>query len=64
MQVLLQLQAKHNHLSQFACVCTFIVLILPSKNRLARNMHILQVFFLQDLQDLALDLVHILQVWH
>ena len=25
----------------------------PSKNRLARNMQILQVFFLQDLQDFA-----------
>ena len=29
---------------------------IPSKNRLARNMQILQVFFLQDLQDLALNL--------
>ena len=28
-------------------------MLLPSKNRLARNIHILQVFFLQDLQDLA-----------
>ena len=29
---------------------------LPSKNHLARNMQVLQVFFLQDLQDLALNL--------
>ena len=32
----------------------------PSKNRLARNMQILQVFFLQDLQDLSLNLALIL----
>ena len=31
-------------------------MVLPSKNRLARNIQILQVFFLQDLQDLALNL--------
>ena len=37
---------------------------MPSKNRLASNMQILQVFFLQDLQDLALNLTHILQVLH
>ena len=29
---------------------------LPSKNHLARNMQVLQVFFLQDLQDIALNL--------
>ena len=29
---------------------------IPVKNCLARNMQILQVFFLQDLQDLALNL--------
>ena len=29
---------------------------LPSKNSLARNIQILQVFFLQDLQDLSLNL--------
>ena len=28
----------------------------PSKNRLTRNIQIFQVFFLQDLQDLALNL--------
>ena len=27
-------------------------MIIPSKNRLARNIQVLQVFFLQDLQDL------------
>ena len=32
------------------------VFLLPSKNRLARNIQILQVFFLQDLQDFALNL--------
>ena len=36
----------------------------PSKNHLAINMQVLQVFFLQDLQDLALNLAHILQVLH
>ena len=41
-----------------------IGLSLPSKNHLARNMQILQVFFLQDLQDLALNLANILQVLH
>ena len=30
--------------------------LFPSKNRLARNIQILQVFTLQDLQDLALNL--------
>ena len=35
--------------------------ILPSKNRLARNIQVLQVFFLQDLQDLALNLAQILK---
>ena len=34
----------------------------PSKNRLAKNMQVLQVFFLQDFQDIALNLAHILQV--
>ena len=29
---------------------------IPNKNRLVRNIQILQVFFLQDLQDLALNL--------
>ena len=37
---------------------------LPSKNGLARNMQILKVFFLQDLQDLTLNFAHILQVLH
>ena len=32
------------------------LVLIPSKNRLARNIQILQVFFLQDLQDLALNL--------
>ena len=32
---------------------------LPSKNCLARNMQVLQVFFLQDLQDLALNLARL-----
>ena len=36
--------------------------VAPSKNCLARNIQILQVFFLRDLQDLALNLAHILQV--
>ena len=36
------------------------LILQPSNNGLARNMQILQVFFLQDLQDLA----HILQVLH
>ena len=30
--------------------------VYPSKNHLARNIQILQVFFLQDLQDLVLNL--------
>ena len=34
---------------------------MASKNHLVRNIQILQVFFLQDLQDLALSLPHILQ---
>ena len=36
----------------------------PSKNHLARNMQGLQVFFLQDLHDLVLNLARILQVLH
>ena len=36
----------------------------PSKNRLARNIQVLLVFFLQDLHDLALNLAQILQVMH
>ena len=36
----------------------------PSKNHLARNIQVLQAFFLQDLQDLVLNLVRILQVLH
>ena len=39
----------------FLTACMLI--LLPSKNLLARNMQILQVFFLQDLQDLAQTLV-------
>ena len=34
----------------------FSAKFLPSKNHLARNIHILQVFFLQNLQDLAQNL--------
>ena len=37
---------------------------LSSKYGLARSMQILQVTFLQDLQDLALNLARILQVLH
>ena len=33
-----------------------LTLSIPSKNRLAKNIEILQVFFLQDLQGLALNL--------
>ena len=35
------------------------VLLIPSKNRVARNMQILQVLFLQDLQDLVLNLANL-----
>ena len=34
---------------------------IPSNNCLARNIQVLQVYFLQDLQDLALNLAQILQ---
>ena len=36
----------------------------PSKNCLVRNMQVLQMFFLQDLQGIALNLALILQVLH
>ena len=43
----------------------FLVHESPSKkNRLAKNIQVLQVFFLQDFQDLALNLTQILQVLH
>ena len=35
---------------------------IPSKNCLARNMQLFQIFLLQDLKDLALNLAYILQV--
>ena len=35
--------------------CSYVY-AFPSENHLARNMQVLQVFFLQDLQDLALNL--------
>ena len=40
----------------------FLVYESLSKNRLAKNIQVLQVFFLQDFQDLALNLTQILQV--
>ena len=35
---------------------------MPSKNHFARNMQILQVFILLGLQELALNLAHILHI--
>ena len=49
------------NLVPFAGLITSIMLTNnPTKNHLARNMQILQVFFLQDMQDLALNLAHIM----
>ena len=67
--------AQHTFDHQLAIACALIntqqVLVLkvtqagsfPSKNRPARNTQILQVLFLQDLQDLVINLAHILKLF-
>ena len=46
-------------LSMHICMQVIHMQIYPSKNHLARNMQVLQVFFSQDLQDLALNLARL-----
>ena len=46
----------HYHAVLIKYCLQYLLAVVPSKNRSARNIQILQVFFLQNLQDLAINL--------